>query len=190
MNGSLNDASSGDIAEQTIVQPIGIDTLFTSGDTILMLQRIDERSGLFSWGIAGHYLNYGTDTIGVDPYNAGQFSLKGRYFLFKDGCGTGCKYTYLMKLKPDAEAQLLLYPVLEIPEKDFFVYQGGQEHPFLHLIDYRNGMRSISFDRSFSKTEVPYTNAIDTIAYIPNTDQVYISWRDSLNQITTELISR
>ena len=153
------------------------DTIYSKNDTIITFTKVNGNVGKFHWGVRNKFENTSKDTIPFNYFNRNQLKKMGDYSVFKDGCGSGCDYMFVMEFSKGKAGRLLMYPLLEAFKSNIIVYKGDDENDLL-VVENLNTGKQQHIKEDYNKNLRPQTLAIDTL-YLKDNEILFVKWQGS-----------
>jgi hypothetical protein len=153
------------------------DTIYSKNDTIVRFVKTNNNAGIFYWGIKNKFENKSKDTVAYNYFNREKLKKIENYSVFKDGCGSGCEYMFLMEFSKGKTGRKVMFPLLESFKSNIIVYKGESEDDLL-VIENLNTGKQVHIKEDYNKNLRPQTLAIDTI-YLKDVKTLFVSWQGS-----------
>lgn len=162
-----------------IVQPAHStgDTIYSKNDTIIRFAKVNNSAGMIHWGVRGKFENTSKDTIPFNYFNKDKLKKIGDYYVFKDGCGSGCDYMFLMEFSKGKTGRKVMFPLLESFKSNVIVYKGEKEEDLLVMENLNTG-KQIYVKEDYNRNLRPQSLAIDTL-YFNKDKTLFVSWQGS-----------
>lgn len=160
-------------------------TLYFKNDVVLKTSYLDNHLVVLNWGVKNQFMNQSKDTLSWVSDLKESVKRIGNYLIFSNSCGSGCNYSYLMKLEENDVARLIMYPVFINEQANVIVYKGEDEDVLLIIENLETGKKSILRDK-YDLTKRPPVLAIDSV-FIKGQNLI-VRWYDESSKIRVKEI--